>query len=290
MNNSKEEKLLKNLKQAKRLNKYSFPTNKNSFPPSFDFSRWNKMRIAVIGSKGSGKSSFIGTLERTLRDNKNFTLPPHCVPQNSRGEGTLILQEFQSTSCWSLLDTRGFTDYSQSEMKELINILDGKIKPGEFVYRDQDEDLVGDLVGELGEISFKNRSKAPLHECVTSVIFVLNPNDFSHNRRDNNMNEKLAEMRNYFRFKGMSVITVVTHSKENYSSNILFDRYTASAATGSPIELVFPISNYRMGYGSKRVPKIEKAVMKALEAALASSENFIRIQSQLDYIKNNNNN
>ena len=87
----REKQIKNNLMQAERIKNYSFPSiNKKSFPPSFDFTKWNNVKIAVIGSSGSGKSTFIGTLERIFRGVQKFQLPSK---QNERGEGTLILQE-----------------------------------------------------------------------------------------------------------------------------------------------------------------------------------------------------
>ena len=125
-----------------------------------------------------------------------------------------------------------------------------------------------------------------MNECVTSVIFVIKPGDL-----EQKMVNSFASIRNYFRFEGMTVITVITCC-EQYDINKY--KNLASSVTGSPINFVFPITNY-IPANTKRDLKIEKAAMNVLEAALASSEEFIRVQSQRQFIerisnKNNNQN
>ena len=82
-----------------------------------------QLRIGVFGPTGSGKSCFINTCERTVRQTEKGTAPDSTTGQ----EGTITLQDYLSEMFFRLVDTRGFFNYNSNEAAEFENILTGKI-------------------------------------------------------------------------------------------------------------------------------------------------------------------
>ena len=90
-----------------------------------------ELRIGVFGSTGSGKSCFINTVERVVRQTNKGS-----VPDQSRGnEGTIILQDYLPELFFHLVDTRGFFKYDSDDIIEFQNVLNGKIQPGDIIVR-----------------------------------------------------------------------------------------------------------------------------------------------------------
>ena len=90
-----------------------------------------QLRIGVFGSAGSGKSCFINTVERTVRETAKGT-----VPDQTKGEeGTIILQDYLPELFFHLVDTRGFFKYDSDDIVEFQNVLSGKIQPGDIIFR-----------------------------------------------------------------------------------------------------------------------------------------------------------
>ena len=93
-----------------------------------------QLRIGVFGPTGSGKSCFINTCERTVRQTEKGTAPDSTTGQ----EGTITLQDYLSEMFFRLVDTRGFFNYNSNEAAEFENILTGKIQPGDNIVRPSD--------------------------------------------------------------------------------------------------------------------------------------------------------
>ena len=93
-----------------------------------------QLRIGVFGSTGSGKSCFINTVERVVRQTNKGS-----VPDQSRGnEGTIILQDYLPELFFHLVDTRGFFKYDSDDIIEFQNVLNGKIQPGDIIVRPEE--------------------------------------------------------------------------------------------------------------------------------------------------------
>ena len=90
-----------------------------------------QLRIGVFGATGSGKSCFINTCERTVRQTEKGSAPDSSTGQ----EGTITLQDYLPELFFRLVDTRGFFNYNANEIVEIQNILHGKIQPGDNVMR-----------------------------------------------------------------------------------------------------------------------------------------------------------
>ena len=90
-----------------------------------------QLRIGVFGSTGSGKSCFINTVERVVRQTNKGS-----VPDQSRGnEGTIVLQDYLPELFFHLVDTRGFFKYDSDGTIEFQNVLSGKFQPGDIIVR-----------------------------------------------------------------------------------------------------------------------------------------------------------
>ena len=93
-----------------------------------------QLRIGVFGPSGSGKSCFINTCERTVRQTEKGTASDSTTGQ----EETITLQDYLSEMFFRLVDTRGFFNYNSNEAAEFENILTGKIQPGDNIVRPSD--------------------------------------------------------------------------------------------------------------------------------------------------------
>ena len=94
-----------------------------------------QLRIGVFGPTGSGKSCFINTCERAVRQTDKGTAPDNTTIQ----EGAIILRDYLPELFFHLVDVYGFFHYNANETVEFKNILDGKIQPGDNVVRSKDD-------------------------------------------------------------------------------------------------------------------------------------------------------
>ena len=90
-----------------------------------------QLRIGVFGPAGSGKSSFINTVERVVRQTDKGTVPCH----HGGSEGTIVLQDYLPELFFHLVDTHGFFSFNSNEIIMFQNVLSGKVQPGEFIAR-----------------------------------------------------------------------------------------------------------------------------------------------------------
>ena len=124
-----------------------------------------QLRIGVFGATGSGKSCFINTCERTVRQTEKGSAPDSSTGQ----EGTITLQDYLPELFFRLVDTRGFFNYNAYEIEEFQNILHGKIQPWDNVIRLPEDGASIASVNHHPCPSFANR----LH----GIIIVVMAND-----------------------------------------------------------------------------------------------------------------
>ena len=124
-----------------------------------------QLRIGVFGPTGSGKSCFINTCERTVRQTEKGTAPDSTTGQ----EGTITLQDYLSEMFFRLVDTRGFFKYDANETAEFENILTGKIQPGDNIVR-PDKDGQASAAQEIYQ-------KPEFWQRMHGIIIVVKAND-----------------------------------------------------------------------------------------------------------------
>ena len=123
-----------------------------------------QLRIGVFGPSGSGKSCFINTCERTVRQTEKGTASDSTTGQ----EETITLQDYLSEMFFRLVDTRGFVYYNANEAAEFEDILTGKIQPGDEIVRPERGQARG-VQGTHQRTEFRQR----MH----GIIFVVNANN-----------------------------------------------------------------------------------------------------------------
>ncbi|XP_068732112.1 inner centromere protein A-like [Montipora capricornis] len=227
-----------------------------------------KLRIGVFGPTGSGKSCFINTCERAVRKEEKGT-----VPDNTAGsEGTIILQDYLPEMFFRLVDTRGFFNYNSNENEEFENILEGRLRPGDNVFRS--------VPGSKENTASKNNlhSNSEFSDKLHGVIIVVKAND--KRLTEGTLKDYLNPVRQILRRQGIAPMTVVTHhdtlkTKEEEDNA----KYEASAATGSSPGHVFFMANYTKE-NSTRDPDIERMTFDILHFALLSAERAVKIMKQ----------
>ena len=122
-----------------------------------------QLRIGVFGHAGSGKSSFINTVERAVRQTDKGSVP---VTSCRGEEGTIILQDYLPELFFRLVDTRGF-EYNFDDVIEFQNVVSGKIQPGEIIVRP-----------EKGQVNKQEMHQFPnFGQRLHGVIFVFKASD-----------------------------------------------------------------------------------------------------------------
>ena len=110
-----------------------------------------QLRIGVFGPAGSGKSCFINTCERAVRQTDKGTAPDSTTGQ----EGTIILRDYLPELFFHLVDVRGLFNYNANETVEFENILEGKTHPGDNAVRSKEDQ--GDAMDLHRRPPFANR-------------------------------------------------------------------------------------------------------------------------------------
>ncbi|XP_048582195.1 uncharacterized protein LOC116616218 [Nematostella vectensis] len=187
-----------------------------------------KLRIGVFGPTGSGKSCFINTCERTVRQTNKGSVPI----ATTGSEGTIFLEDYLQELFFRLVDTRGFFSYDHHEDRELKDILFGRIRSGDVIRR-------GDSEGGSGE---KGVVDGPFDSWLHGVVLVVKANDV---RLKNGTLEKyLKPLRDTLGVIDLSPVTVVTHRDVLTSQATTQALNLASKATGSSQDHTFFVSNY----------------------------------------------
>ena len=122
-----------------------------------------QLRIGVFGPTGSGKSCFINTCERAVRQTDKGTAPDNTTIQ----EGAIILRDYLPELFFHLVDVYGFFHYNANETVEFKNILDEKIQPGDNVVRSKDDH----------ENTMDLHPRPPFANRLHGIIIVVKAND-----------------------------------------------------------------------------------------------------------------
>jgi len=224
-----------------------------------------QLRIGVFGPTGSGKSCFINTCERTVRQTEKGTAPDSTTGQ----EETITLQDYLPEMFFHLVDTRGFFNYNANEVAEFENILTGKIQPGDNIVRPKEGQA-----SAAQEMHQKTQFGQRMH----GIIIVVKAND--PRLREGALRDYLKPIRDMLRKTGIAPITVVTHRDKLKNEEKCKDALDeASAATGSSTSHTFFVWNYTKE-NKERNPEIEKMAFDILHYALMTAERAVKIMKQ----------
>ncbi|KAH3742710.1 Interferon-induced protein 44 [Pelomyxa schiedti] len=219
------------------------------------------VKIAMFGQTGVGKSSFINTCARSVR---NVDTVNEAVLQSSGGEGTTILMELLQEYPWHLLDTRGFFANDAAENSEFVRIMEGHIQHGQVITR-----------------AFESPTSAtpptvpllPVPRRAHAAIFVVSAKD---DRLTNGIHERnLDGPKRYLAAHGMRPITVITHDDLLRTAAERLQAFQmATRCTGSTRENTFFVANYTDTH-MKRDPRTERQALLAVHAALSVATEYI---------------
>ena len=118
---------------------YKLLSEKTIFMNTFPQNKINKCNVILFGPSGSGKSSFIKSMYRSLYNSP--ILPPETINRliiknKYHNEGTLLFSQFtlvkecQNHSGIILCDTRGHFKMNENEQEQFKILLDGYVKDG----------------------------------------------------------------------------------------------------------------------------------------------------------------
>ncbi|KAL9963921.1 hypothetical protein ACROYT_G027477 [Oculina patagonica] len=224
-----------------------------------------QLRIGVFGPTGSGKSCFINTCERTVRQTEKGSAPDSTTGQ----EGTITLQDYLPEMFFHLVDTRGFFNYNANETVEFENILYGRLQPGDNIVRPVD--------GQASNAQEMHQNAA-FGQRMHGIIIVVKAND--PRLSEGALKDYLKPVRDILRKTGIAPITVVTHRDTLETEEDCKDALDeASAATGSSTSHTFFVWNYNKE-NQDRNPKIEKMAFDILHYALMTAERAVKIMKQ----------
>lgn len=159
-----------------------------------------QLRIGVFGPTGSGKSCFINTCERTVRQTEKGSAPDSTTGQ----EGTITLQDYLPEMFFHLVDTRGFFNYNANEAAEFENILYGKLQPGDNIVRPVDGQA-----SNAQEMHQSTEFKQRMH----GIIIVVKAND--PRLGEGALRDYLKPVRDILRKTGNVLILFFHHSFYN---------------------------------------------------------------------------
>ena len=129
---------------------YNLLTEKTIFfSSSPGSSKINRCNVILFGPSGSGKSSFIKSLYRSLYNSP--ILPPDAsnklkIKSTYHNEGTLnftqlhLVEETDNSSGIILCDTRGHFKMNENEKEQFKIILDGKVRDGMLIEQRENRD------------------------------------------------------------------------------------------------------------------------------------------------------
>lgn len=224
------------------------------------------VRIVVMGPVGTGKTSFVGTLQRALKESQTASDPDLYCGR----EGTRILEEHYLQKNIRMVDTRGFSVMDEELEDEMLDIMFGRLRPGEEIVRSYDRE--GDR-----ELYITPRRDKTLSECVHSVIFVVNGNDLL--LMDGKYRDKLQNFREFLNKEGYVPVSAITFLDKPTLKEKDAAFKMAQRTIGSSNQTTFFVTNYTTREHDRR-SEVDWAALNVLDSALVSAERFIQFRRQ----------
>ncbi|XP_019636256.1 PREDICTED: interferon-induced protein 44-like [Branchiostoma belcheri] len=217
-------------------------------------------RVGLFGLTGSGKSSFINTVSRCI-EGKDMDL---AMVQSSGAEGTVILEEFgfggegTNKPGFKLTDTRGFGVLGEDANKEMLAILNGDIRDGQFIDR-----------GEMREMAGHDyRLSREIHV----VLWFLKGSD--PRLKSGAYQSHMEFLRMQLFKRAMKTLTIITHDDELQRKGCTEQKRQniaelARQITGSDPDQTYFLTNYMKGkpFATENIQQVLDIVKTALRAA-----------------------
>ncbi|KAH3742711.1 Interferon-induced protein 44 [Pelomyxa schiedti] len=231
-----------------------------------------RIRIAVVGQAGTGKTSLINTIYRVL-DETGLTGTFRCPVQNSGCEGTVQVEDVVVSKGISLVDTRGFFTSNGAEGMAFVRIIEGIYQHGHIMEWIPEDEVVTDFAKAKKMIEDQDELSPSYVDRVHGVIWVMKAND--PRLTSNQYLAALSIPRQWCRMCGIAPIVVITHNDTITSAQ---QRDTvakcASAACSCPPSSIFFISNYTNPLQVVN-NETDQTVMNILDTAIQYAERFI---------------
>ena len=169
----------------------------------------NKCNIILFGPSGSGKSSFIKSMYRSLYNNS--FLPPDAmkkliIKDTYHNEGTLLFsklhlkEENNNSSGFILCDTRGHIKMNDNEKEQFKILLDGNVKDNTLIEQRNERNPLAlwefwKKDSELFPTEIFNAEKPGINSIPHAIVFVFDgSNDEVIQKEDENFYKELVNI------------------------------------------------------------------------------------------------
>ncbi|XP_006824036.1 uncharacterized protein LOC102804573 isoform X1 [Saccoglossus kowalevskii] len=223
-----------------------------------------KIRIGLFGFTGSGKSSFVNSVSKSLLDDNHG----RAVVQSTGAEGTIILEEFFYEYKFRMIDTRGFMDLERCEESELFRILYGQLEDGENIVRE----------GEV--ISTNKMKKTPLCSQLHVVMWFVKSTDPRLTQQI--YNAKNAFVRSHLFDLGVTIIPVVTFADCITKSRDLVKTHAMN--TGDGRQQPHFITNFLPELSTDYDESNQRAVLQLVKKAIQLGEESLRARQMKRFV------